>query len=340
MNVAVSLTVNGQRHDHEVDPRQLLVHFLRDSLGLTGTKVGCDTSQCGSCTVLVDGVAVKACTCLTAQADGARSRPSKAWPRPARCTPSRRRSGTSTACSAASARRGWCSPRTSCCARTRTPRPRRFATGSRATSAAAPATRTSSAPCRRRLKPWEVRSERPRLRIGHPPARGPAPAHRHRHLHRRHRAAGPGARRHAAQPARARAHQEPRHVEGCEGAGRAGRLHREGHRGRPQTHAVRMAGAERGPEGGRVPGDGEGHRALRRRHRRGRRRAVALPGLRRARAHRRRLRAAARGGGSAEGHRQGRTAAARHCARQPGVPLDRRRRRRRTPRSRRQTPSS
>jgi aerobic carbon-monoxide dehydrogenase small subunit len=71
MNVAVSLTVNGQRHDHEVDPRQLLVHFLRDSLGLTGTKVGCDTSQCGSCTVLVDGVAVKACTCLTAQVDDA-----------------------------------------------------------------------------------------------------------------------------------------------------------------------------------------------------------------------------------------------------------------------------
>ena len=70
MNVAVSLTVNGQRHDREVDARQLLVHFLRDTLGLTGTKVGCDTSQCGSCTVLVDGVAVKACTCLTAQADG------------------------------------------------------------------------------------------------------------------------------------------------------------------------------------------------------------------------------------------------------------------------------
>ena len=70
MNASVTLTVNGQRHQHEVDARLLLVHFLRDVLGLTGTKVGCDTSQCGSCTVLVDGVAVKSCTCLAAQADG------------------------------------------------------------------------------------------------------------------------------------------------------------------------------------------------------------------------------------------------------------------------------
>ena len=71
MAVPVSLTVNGQLQQHEVDPRLLLVHFLRDVLGLTGTKVGCDTSQCGSCTVLADGIAVKACTCLTVQLDGA-----------------------------------------------------------------------------------------------------------------------------------------------------------------------------------------------------------------------------------------------------------------------------
>ena len=70
MNTSVSLTVNGQRQQHDVDARLLLVHYLRDVLGLTGTKVGCDTSQCGSCTVLVDGVAVKSCTCLAAQADG------------------------------------------------------------------------------------------------------------------------------------------------------------------------------------------------------------------------------------------------------------------------------
>jgi len=71
MNAPISVTVNGQRHQHEVEPRLLLVHYLRDRLGLTGTKIGCDTSQCGSCTVLVDGVAVKSCTCLAVQADGA-----------------------------------------------------------------------------------------------------------------------------------------------------------------------------------------------------------------------------------------------------------------------------
>jgi len=71
MAVPVSLTVNGQPQQHDVEARLLLVHYLRDVLGLTGTKVGCDTSQCGSCTVLIDGIAVKSCTCLTAQADGA-----------------------------------------------------------------------------------------------------------------------------------------------------------------------------------------------------------------------------------------------------------------------------
>jgi carbon-monoxide dehydrogenase small subunit len=70
MKVPVSITVNGVVRSAEVDPRLLLVHFLRESLGLTGTNVGCDTSQCGSCTVLVDGAAVKSCTVLAAQADG------------------------------------------------------------------------------------------------------------------------------------------------------------------------------------------------------------------------------------------------------------------------------
>ena len=71
MTVPVIITVNGQTHRHEVEPRLLLVHYLRDTLGLTGTKIGCDTSQCGSCTILVNGAAVKSCTCLTVQADGA-----------------------------------------------------------------------------------------------------------------------------------------------------------------------------------------------------------------------------------------------------------------------------
>jgi len=68
---SVSVTVNGAEHRREVEPRQLLVHFLRDTLGLTGTHVGCDTSNCGACTVHLDGDAVKSCTVLTVQADGA-----------------------------------------------------------------------------------------------------------------------------------------------------------------------------------------------------------------------------------------------------------------------------
>jgi aerobic carbon-monoxide dehydrogenase small subunit len=66
----VTLTVNGVQHDLEVEPRDLLVHVLRERLGLTGTNVGCDTSSCGSCTVLVNGESVKSCTMLGVQADG------------------------------------------------------------------------------------------------------------------------------------------------------------------------------------------------------------------------------------------------------------------------------
>jgi len=66
----IHLTVNGVPHDLEVEPRRMLVDVLRDDLDLTGTKVGCDTSQCGACTVHLDGRAVKACTVLAVQADG------------------------------------------------------------------------------------------------------------------------------------------------------------------------------------------------------------------------------------------------------------------------------
>lgn len=66
----VEVTVNGQERAADVEPRTLLVHFLREHLGLTGTNVGCDTSSCGACTVLLDGESVKSCTVLAAQADG------------------------------------------------------------------------------------------------------------------------------------------------------------------------------------------------------------------------------------------------------------------------------
>ncbi|MEY2532305.1 MAG: aerobic carbon-monoxide dehydrogenase small subunit [bacterium] len=70
-SVPLHLTVNGEQHELEVEPRLLLVHLLRDRLGLTGTHVGCDTSNCGACTVHLDGEAVKSCTILALQADGA-----------------------------------------------------------------------------------------------------------------------------------------------------------------------------------------------------------------------------------------------------------------------------
>jgi carbon-monoxide dehydrogenase small subunit len=69
--VRVSVTVNGQAQAHEVEPRTLLVYYLREQCGLTGTNIGCDTTSCGACTVLLDGESVKSCTVLAAQADGA-----------------------------------------------------------------------------------------------------------------------------------------------------------------------------------------------------------------------------------------------------------------------------
>jgi carbon-monoxide dehydrogenase small subunit len=71
MNKAISINVNGVTYQHEVEPRLLLVHYLRDVLNLTGTHIGCETSLCGACTILLDGQAVKSCTMFAVQADGA-----------------------------------------------------------------------------------------------------------------------------------------------------------------------------------------------------------------------------------------------------------------------------
>jgi carbon-monoxide dehydrogenase small subunit len=68
--VRVRLSVNGASQEHEVEPRLLLVHYIREVVGLTGTNVGCDTSSCGACTVLLDGESIKSCTVLAVQADG------------------------------------------------------------------------------------------------------------------------------------------------------------------------------------------------------------------------------------------------------------------------------
>jgi carbon-monoxide dehydrogenase small subunit len=71
MKEPVRMTINGREHVHEVEPRMLLVHYIRDAAGLTGTHVGCDTSQCGACTVGLNGLAVKSCTHFAMQAEGA-----------------------------------------------------------------------------------------------------------------------------------------------------------------------------------------------------------------------------------------------------------------------------
>lgn len=71
MGRTIQVTINGTRYRHEVEPRLLLVHYLRDVVGLTGTHIGCETSLCGACTVLLNGAAVKSCTLFAVQADGA-----------------------------------------------------------------------------------------------------------------------------------------------------------------------------------------------------------------------------------------------------------------------------
>ena len=70
MSTRINVTVNGAKYDHRIEPRLMLVHYLRDVLRLTGTHVGCDTSGCGACTILVNGKATKSCTLLAVQADG------------------------------------------------------------------------------------------------------------------------------------------------------------------------------------------------------------------------------------------------------------------------------
>ena len=103
--ISVRLRVNGGEHRRDIEPRLLLVHFLREVCGLTGTHVGCETGICGACTVLMDGNAVKACTLLAVQADGAEITTIEGLATNGHFTRCRTASGNATACNAASARR-------------------------------------------------------------------------------------------------------------------------------------------------------------------------------------------------------------------------------------------
>ena len=102
--VPIAITVNGKVRKAHVEPRTLLVHFLREHLNLTGTHVGCDTSQCGACTVLIDGRSAKSCTVFAVQADGAKVTTIEGLAPRATSIRCKRVSGKSTACSAAIAR--------------------------------------------------------------------------------------------------------------------------------------------------------------------------------------------------------------------------------------------
>ena len=105
---SVTITVNGKPETREVENRTLLVQFLREHLGLTGTHVGCDTSQCGACVVHIDGYSAKSCTMLATQVNGSSVMPpSKASPRATSSIRCRKPSARTTACNAASARPAW-----------------------------------------------------------------------------------------------------------------------------------------------------------------------------------------------------------------------------------------
>ena len=120
----VALSVNGTRHELELEPRELLVYVLRERLGLTGTNVGCDTSACGACTVLLDGEAVKSCTVLGVQADGTEITTIEGLARNGELHPCSRHSTSTMRCSAATAPREWCSRPCRCSSTARRPRGR------------------------------------------------------------------------------------------------------------------------------------------------------------------------------------------------------------------------
>ena len=194
----VSLAVNGVRHELDLEPRELLVYVLRDRLGLTGTNVGCDTSSCGACTVLLNGESVKACTLLGVQADGMELTTIEGLASNGDLHPLQQAFHEQHGLQC-----GYCTPgmvmaAASLLARTRSRARPRSGTRSKATSAAAPATRTSSRPCVPRRAEWRrdghhrEAHHRPRRRHAGPAQGGPEARHRPRPVHRQHQPSWPG----------------------------------------------------------------------------------------------------------------------------------------------------
>lgn len=138
---SIQLDVDGVTYEDDVEPRLLLIHYLPDSLGRTGTPIGCDTSNCGACTVHLNDRAVKSCSVLAVQADGGEVVTSQGFGGPDGLHPSRRPSTSAMPFSVVTARRVW--RRWISLAITRTPPMSRSARGLRATSVAVRVTRTS-----------------------------------------------------------------------------------------------------------------------------------------------------------------------------------------------------
>src|SRR5262249_6477549 len=243
--IPIALTVNGVRHETEVEPRTLLVDYLRDELGLTGTKIGCDTSVCGSCTIHLDGHAVKSCTVLAVQADGCEVTTIEGLAHDGQLHPLQEAFWERHALQC-----GFCTP------------------GMIMAGVELLGTngdRLTDAEIRRGLEGnicrctgyqhiveamheaavgWDGdpgrKEDRGSDRCAHEARRGPGDDHRDREVHRRSEAARDGSRRDPALAVRPRADQGHRHDEGGGGAGRGRRLHRQGLRASAAA-AVRVA---------------------------------------------------------------------------------------------------
>ena len=201
------MTVNGQSREADVEPRLLLVHFLRENLGLTGTKIGCDTSQCGSCVVRMNGSTVKSCTALAVQADGADITTIEGL-----AADGELHAVQEAFWNKHGLQCGYCTAgmiMTAVELLERNPNPtsqevRDGLEGQHLPLHGLPQHRPGSpSGCRgqRRLD-----DDNKDIRLRHPPPRGPAPNHRRLYLHRRRNAAGHGPRGHPAQSTRPRPH--------------------------------------------------------------------------------------------------------------------------------------
>ena len=329
MKLPVNIKVNGVAFQREVEPRLLLVHFLRELTGLTGTKVGCDTSQCGACTVLVDGLATKSCTRLAVQADGSAITTIEGLAHDGKLHQMQESFWAKHGLQC-----GFCTP------------------GMILASIALLAAHTEA----------DGRSRAPRPRGQLVPMHR-LPEHRPRGLRRRGggstlmaaRVFGSAIRRredprlitgtatytddltlpgtlHAAILRSPHAHARITRIDTSKARSARWRrcgLHRRGHRIDSQADAVRLADSQFRTENRGIPAARERRRAIRRRLRRRRGCRESIPGAGRRRSHRRGLRPASRRRGSAEGGRCGGAPASCRCPRQSGVPLDRRGRRRR-----------